>query len=189
MEQREDRARMDAPIKVSYRWSADETLLLNRLHMRYSTHGRKLTRTLRNAGIVFLCLGVLLLCGFARRPQKFGALAFGLVLVGAAVGLLVGAPRLLRKAVLKAFEKKPDKDLVGVYELSEQGLSFKNDVTSSDLLWRAIPKVQRFGEGFLLYVTDTQVHWLPIRGFQVPTDADRFADLAKAKVGNFTDER
>jgi hypothetical protein len=123
------------------------------------------------------------------RPQKLGTLAFGLAFLGAGVGLLVVAPRLLRNLVLKAYEKKPDKDLVGVYELSEQGLSFKNDVTSSDLLWRAIPKVQRFGEGFLLYVSDTQVHWLPIRGFEVPDDVDRFADLAKAKVGDYKDER
>lgn len=180
---------MDTPIKVSYRWSADEMLLLNRLHMRYSAHGPKLTSSVRNAGILFLCVGVLLLCGAALTPQKLRALAFGLVIVGAGVGLLVGVPRLLRKAVLKAYEKKPDKDLVGVYELSEEGLSFKNEVTSSNLLWRAIPKVQRFGEGFLLYVTDTQVHWLPIRGFQVPADADRFADLAKAKVGEYKDGR
>jgi hypothetical protein len=154
-------------------------LLLNRLHMRYSTHGRKMTRTVRNAGILFLCLGVIVLCGFAMRPQKLGTLAFGLAFLGAGVGLLVVAPRLLRNLVLKAYEKKPDKDLVGVYELSEQGLSFKNDVTSSDLLWRAIPKVQRFGEGFILYVTDTQVHWLPIRGFQVRTMSIDWQTLPK----------
>ena len=180
---------MDNPIKVSYRWSADETLLLNRLHMRYSAQGRKLTSSFRNGGILFLGIGVILLCGFAMRPQKFGALAFGLGLVGAGAGLIVGVPRLLRKAVLKAYAKRPDKDLVTVYELSEEGLSCKSDVALSELLWRTIPKVQRFGEGFLLYVTDTQVHWLPIHGFQVPADADRFADLAKAKVGDYKDER
>lgn len=164
-------------------------LLLNRLHMRHSAQRRKVTRSFRSGGILFLCMGVIFLFGVALMPQKLRALAFGLGLVGAGAGLLVGVPRLLRKAVLKAYEKKPDKDLVGVYELSEQGLSFKNDVTSSNLLWRAIPKVQRFGEGFLLYVTDTQVHWLPIHGFEVPADADRFADLAKTKVGDYKDER
>jgi hypothetical protein len=180
---------MDNPIKVSYRWSADEMLLLNRLHMRHSAQGRKVTRSFRSGGIIFLCVGVIFLFSVVLTPQKLRALAFGLgfVLLGAA--LLVGVPRLLQKAVLKAYEKKPDKDLVTTYELSEERLSCKSDVASSELLWRGIPKVQRFGEGFLLYVTDTQVHWLPIHGFQVPADADRFADLAKAKVGDYKDVR
>jgi YcxB-like protein len=181
--------RMDTPIKVSYRLSAAEMLLLHRLHMRHSAQGRKVTSSFRNGGILFLILGIILLCGVALTPQKLRALGFGLGLVLLGAGILVGVPALLRTAALKAYAKKPDKDLVVAYELSEEGLSCKSDVASSNLLWRAIPKVQRLAEGFLLYVTDTQVHWLPNHGFQVPADADRFAGLAKAKVGDFKDER
>jgi hypothetical protein len=180
---------METPIKVSYRWSADEVLLLNRLHMRHSAQGRKVRSSFRSGGILFLCIGVLLLCGAAMTPQKLRALVFGLGLVLLGLVILVGAPRLLEKAVLKSYAKRPDKDLVIAYELSEEGISSKTDVASSNFLWRTIQRVLRTGDGFLLYLTDTQVQWLPAHGFQVPADTDRLANLAKAKVGDYKDER
>jgi hypothetical protein len=44
-------------------------------------------------------------------------------------------------------------------------------------------------DGFLLYLTDIQIHWLPVRGFQNEADPERFAQLAKAKVEGYRDER
>ena len=48
---------MEDPIKVSYRWSAEEMLLAHRVHMRYSAQGRKLRRMFLGVGILFVVLG------------------------------------------------------------------------------------------------------------------------------------
>jgi hypothetical protein len=99
--------------------------------------------------------------------------------------LLVGVPRLLRRAILKAYAKRPDRDMVLNYEMSEEGLSSRNDVASTDLQWRAIVKAVRTVDGFLLYISDMQIHWLPVRGFQDAADVNRFADLSKRKVRDY----
>jgi len=117
------------------------------------------------------------------------ALVFGLGLVLLGLAILVGMPRLLQKSLLKSYAKGPDKDLVIAYELSEEGISSKTDVASSNFLWRTFQRVLRTDDGFLLYRTDTQVQWLPTHSFQVPADADRFADLAKSKVTDYEDKR
>ena len=180
---------MDTPINISYRWSASEILLLYRLHMQCSPQGRKLNRSFRSTGIIFLCMGTIAFCGIGLTPQKPRAFLFGLGLILAAAALLVGVPRLLRNAALKMYAKKPDKDLVITYQISEERLSCKSDVASSEMTWRTILRVLRTKDGFLLYFSDIQIHWLPIHGFLNPADVDRFADLARAKVGEYKDER
>jgi len=87
------------------------------------------------------------------------------------------------------YAKKPDRDLLVTYEISEERISCKSDVASSDLTWRTILKALRTADGFLLYVGDTQLHWLPIRGFRDPVEVDRLAGLAKEKVQDYNDER
>jgi len=69
---------MDTPIKVSYRWSLDEVLRLNRLHMRYSAQLPKVSRSLRNSGALFLCIGVIILCAAGMTRQELRVLVFGL---------------------------------------------------------------------------------------------------------------
>ena len=102
---------------------------------------------------------------------------------------MAGPPVLMRRVVLKAYAKKPDRDLVITYQVSGEGLSCKSDVASSDMLWRVVARVLRTADGFLLYVSDTQVHWLPVGGFQDSADLDRFAALARSKVESYKDER
>src|SRR5437870_4967521 len=102
---------MEIPIKVSYRWSADEMLLLNRLHMRYSPQMRKICRSSRTGAVIFLAMGVLCFCAMGMTSDKGRAFAYGfaLVLLGAVVW--AGMPFLVRRAVLRAYAKKPDRDL------------------------------------------------------------------------------
>jgi|SRR5439155_11621229 len=180
---------MEKPIQVLYRWSAAEMLLVNSIHMRYSSQARKLHRSSRSGGIIFICLGVLALCSIGMTPEKWRAFAYGVTLVVAGVAVLVGVPLLMRRAVLKMYAKKPDRDSLITYELSEDRLSCKSNVASADLLWRAIQRVLRSADGFLLYVTDMQIHWLPVRGFRDRADLERFAQIAKAKVEDYKDER
>ncbi|HWW01481.1 MAG TPA: YcxB family protein [Candidatus Acidoferrum sp.] len=180
---------MEKPIQVSYHWTADEMLLLNSIHMRYSTQGRKLLRSFRRSGIIFICMGVVSLFTVAITPQKWRACAFGLAFVLAGAALRFGVPLLMRRSVLKNYAKKPDRGLLVTYELSEERLACKSDVASTDLAWRAVQKVLRTADGFLAYLTDVQMHWLPVRGFQNEADTERFAQLAKAKVKDYRDER
>jgi hypothetical protein len=95
----------------------------------------------------------------------------------------------MRRVVLKTYAKKPDKDLVITYQVSRERLSCKSEVASSDMLWRVVARVLRTVDWFLVYVSDTQVHWLPVRGFQEPADLDRFAAIARSKVESYNDER
>ena len=180
---------MDTPINVSYRWSADEMLLLNRLHMQSSPQGRKAQRSFRSTGVILLCLGIVALCSVGLTPQKLRASLFGVGFLLGAAALLVGMPRLMRNAVLKMYAKKPDRDLVISYQLSEESLSCKSDIASSEMLWRNILKVLRTKAGFLLYVSDNQIHWLPIHGFQNAADVGRFADISRGKAPEYKDER
>jgi len=164
-------------------------LLLNRLHMQSSSQGLKLNRSLRNTGIIFVCLGIFAFCSIGLTPQKLRAFLVGVAFLLAAAAILVGMPHLVRKAVLKSYAKKSDRDLVINYQFSEDGLSCKSDVSSSEMLWRTILSVLRTKDGFLLYLSEIQIHWLPVHGFQNPADVDRFADLARGKVSEYKDSR
>jgi dipeptide/tripeptide permease len=157
--------------------------------MRHSTRGRKLLRSFRRSGIVFIGIGAVSFFTVTMTSQNWSAGAFGLAFVLAGVALLAGVPLLMRRGVLKNYAMKPDKDLVVTYELSEDRLVCKSEVASTDLLWRAIQKVLRTPDGFLVYLTDVQIHWLPMRGFQNEADQERFAQLAKAEGEDYRDER
>ncbi len=134
-------------------------------------------------------MGILALLAIGGTPQKLRALLFGVGLLVVAAAVLVGMPYGLRKAILKSYAQKPDRDLVISYQFGEDRFSCKSDVSSSEMLWRTILRVLRTKDGFLLYVSDNQLHWLPIHGFQNAADVDRLADLARAKVGEYKDER
>ena len=41
----------------------------------------------------------------------------------------------------------------------------------------------------LLCVSETQLHWLPVHGFQGADSLERFAELVKGKVQDYKDER
>lgn len=183
---------METSIKISYRWSADEMLLLNNLHMRYSPQLRKIRRSSRNVAVFIIVIGVGALCTMGSFDQKWSVFTRGCGFVLAGVSLLAVPPVFMRvfmrRAVLKAYAKKPDRDMAITYQISEDGLSCKSDVGSSDMLWRIVCRVVRSADGFLFYVSDNLIHWLPARGFQEPADMDRLAALAKRKVESYTDE-
>jgi hypothetical protein len=180
---------METPFKISYRWNADEMLLLNRLHVRYSPQLRKLHRSSRIGAVIFIFMGILCFCVMGATTDKWRAAMYGCGLVLVGVALLTVPPVFMRRVVLKAYAKKPDRDMAVTYLISGERLLCKSDVASSDMLWQVVARVLRTADGFLLYVSDAQVHWLPLRGFEDPADADRFAALARSKVQSYKDER
>jgi hypothetical protein len=125
--------------------------------------------------------------GVTPEKGRLFAYGFGLVLLGTV--FWTGIPLLTRHGVLKAYAKKPDRELAVTYEISGERLSCRSDVASSDMLWKIILKALRTADGFLLYISDTQIHWLPVHGFENAAEIDRLATLAKEKVQDYNDER
>jgi hypothetical protein len=180
---------MEKPIIVHYQWSAEEALLVGGLNLRYSAQGKKLRRRFSLVGIVFVGMGTITLSCIAFTPEKTKALILGslFILMGLAYQFL--GKFLLRWVTLKNYAKLPAKDLPVTYEFSDDKFSVKNPVSSSEMLWRIVSKILRTKEGFLLYVTDTQIHWLPVHGFENGEAVDRFAVVAKGEIVNYTDVR
>jgi len=169
---------MDEPITVSFRWTAKEMLLAQQLHMRYSKQGRKLRRIFMGCGILFVLLGIV---GFVQQHNFFSsALPFFLLAT-----VFLAMPLFIRRAVLKMYSQKPDRDMLVTYEISPDRLATRSDVASSDMVWRIILRAHRVPEGFLLYPTDRMFHWLPIHGFRDSAEVERFALLAKLKAQQY----
>jgi hypothetical protein len=171
---------MDKPITVSFRWSAKEMLHAQQLHMRYSKQGRRLRRILLGGAAVFLAGGI---AGLARG-QDFFASPFPLFLLCA---LFLAIPLFTRRAVLKMYAQKPDKDMIVTYEITTDRIMTRSEVISTEMLWRTILRGYRVPDGFLLYPTDRSFHWLPIHGFQDASDVERLALLTKSHVKQYED--
>lgn len=169
---------MDNPITVSFRWSAKEMLVAQRLHMRYSKQGRKLRRIFIGGAALFVILGSTNLA----RQQDFFAFAFPFFLLAA---VFLAMPLFRRRAVLKMYAQKPDREMLVTYEISTDRIITRSEVASSDMLWRTIVRAQRVPEGFLLYLTDRMFHWLPVHGFQGAADVERLAALTKSNVQQY----
>ena len=169
---------MDKPITVSFRWSAKEMLLAQRLHMCYSKQGRMYRRIFLGGGVLFAILGI---AGLARR-QDFFATVFPLFLLAA---VFLAMPLFRRRAVLKMYAQKPDRDMLVIYEISTDRIATRSEVVSTDMLWRTIVRAHRVPEGFLFYLTDRMFHWLPVHGFHDAADVERLAQLTKANIQQY----
>jgi hypothetical protein len=174
-------APMDEPIMVSFCWTAKEMLLAQRLHMRYSKSGRKLRRFFLGCAILFVIGGI---GGFARQPHDFLTSALPLFVMAA---FFFAMPLFTRRAVLKMYAQKPDRDMPVTYEISPDRIATKSEVASSDIVWRAILRAYRVPHGFLLYPSDRMFYWLPIDGFGSAAEVERFASLAKSKAQQYED--
>jgi hypothetical protein len=180
---------MEDPIKVSYRWSIQEMLLLNRIHTRHSPRARNTMRSIQIGAIIFICLGLLMMLPIGGSRRNGSVLSSGLPLIVLGVGFLVFIPFTTKRALRKMYSKKPDRDMLLTYELTPDGFSSKSEVASAQMDWRATPKCLRAIEGFLLYPSEMQVHWLPVHGFQNSADVERAATLIASKVAAYRDER
>jgi hypothetical protein len=146
-------------------------LLAQGLHMRYSEQGRKFRRLFIGGGILFLVLGLSILVG---RTFPMFALPFFLL-----AAVFLGMPIFTRRAVLKMYAQKPDRDMLITYEISSDRLATRSEVANSDILWRIMRRAHRVPHGFLLYPSDNMFHWLPLHGFCDAAEIERFAILAK----------
>lgn len=154
-------------------------LVAQRLHMRYSKQGRKLRRVFIGAGVMFVLGGIV---GLVHQPQDFFTAVVPFFVFAT---VLFAMPLFTRRAILKMYAQKPDRDMLVTYEISTDRIATRSEVASSDMLWRAIFRAHKVPEGFLLYPTDRTFHWLPAHGFQDPADIERLAQIAKANVKQY----
>ena len=168
---------MPEPVKVSFRWTADDLMLAKKLHWRH-------------------------ICGpaYRRSPHLFSALIAGVSIYSLVVAgispipiiflvsllyLYIGRPYERRWSIRRAFAKRPDKNADIEWLISVDKLCITSNRSRSELLWTAFAKVIRTRDGFLFYPIDQIFHFLPKRGFQNEADFERLTQLAKEQAQKF----
>lgn len=168
---------MDNPISASYKWSADELLTAQRIHMRHSRLGRKIRRGTLIFGPLAVLIGIAI---FVTRG--FHGMGLFLTVVGTALLL---SQVMARQMTLKHFSKRPDRDMIVSWEFRPDHITTKTEASSATLEWRMIARVLQTSRGFLLYPNDQVFHWVPTHAFRHPADLEAFKQLAKSKVQRF----
>lgn len=168
---------METPITASFRWSPEEFLSAQRIHMRYSPLGRKVRRGVFVVGPAAVAFGavILVLHGFNLAGLFF-------VIIGVA---LSASPLLSRRVLLKHYEQRSDRDMLVCWEFYPDRIVSKTEASSATLEWRMVKKVLQTARGFLLYPNDQSFHWLPDRAFRESADVQAFVELARSKVQHF----
>jgi YcxB-like protein len=172
------RTRMETPIVATYRWSKDEFLRSQRLAVRHSKQGGWLYRVTALIGGLILLSGVV---NLYMRPSGWPAFLF----TAAVSAFFFSMPFFARLTALKLYAQKPDRDMEVTWHISDERVTSKTELASSENSWAFFLRVLRLPEGFLLYPNDRIFHWLPLHAFCDPRDVERFAELAKAKAKEY----
>lgn len=167
---------MDETIIVRFKWTADELLTAQRLHLRHSRSGRA-RRVMRICAIISMpvSIAIMFLTGF-------GWTGVCLVFLGI---VLLGTPWLTRRSTIKHFAKRPDRDMDLEWQILHDRLIAKTVMSNAEFNWSMIFSVLRTPAGFLLYPNDKIFHWLPAHGFREPADMERLAQMAQSKVQQY----
>jgi len=172
---------MEAPITVSYRWTVAEMLRAQRVAARNWWLGRALYFFFPLFG--FIMLGSAAYTHLIRYPNAFNFIS------SAAVSLfLISLPFLTRRRLRKSLERRPDRDMMVNFEITDEHVSNKTPLSSTEMKWDSIIKVLRLRDAFLLYHSERQFFWLPLDAFAQPEDVERFATLARSKVQTYREK-
>ena len=171
---------MDNPITASFKWSAEELLTAQRVHMRHSPQFRKVRRARWTIAPMGILGGGFVLFIHGLRPD--GVLALFCVVAGLS---LLAVPSLVRRMTLRHYVRRPDRGLVVNWEFYSDHISTKTEASSSTFEWRMISRVLQATEGFLLYPNDRIFHWLPTHAFREAANVEAFTQLAKSRVQNY----
>jgi len=174
--------RTEEMITGTFRWTKEEFLRVQRLAMRHSQQSRHFRRFMPVLGVLILLSGVV---SIYQHPSSWGSL-IPLVIFG---GVFLALPFWIRRAALKMYAQKPDRDMEVTYEISESGIRSKTSLAASENSWAFFQKVVRERDGFMLYPSGSMFHWLPMHAFRDPEDIERVVDLAKSKVKEYVDAR
>lgn len=170
---------MDVPISASFRWNKEEFLRSQRLAVRCSRYGPFIYRFFAIMGTIISAIGVV---GFCKHQTGW----LGFLYTMAFGAFFFSVPLWSRRAVLKLYMQKPECDMQETWEITDAVMRFKTGRVSADFQWEFFKKVRKVKYGFLVYPNDRQCYWLPMHAFR-EADAERFAELAKAKVRDYAE--
>lgn len=168
---------MSDTITASFRWSVDELLTAQGVHLKNSTFGRKLRRTRVIVAPLGIAVGAAILVTKGFNPLGF------FVIILAVLFLLF--PLFARRMAIKHYASRPDRDRMVSWEFSQDGIVSKTEVSSAKLEWRMLARVLQTKKGFLFYQNEQVFEWVPTHAFRNPADADALADLARSRVKRF----
>jgi hypothetical protein len=171
---------MVTAITASFRWSADELLTAQRVHMRHSPHFRKIQRGRWIIAPFGILVGVFILLQHGFQPV--GLLGLFCIIVGAVLSVF---PLVVRRMTLKHYARRPDRDMLVTWEFHPDHIVSKTEASTATMEWRMISRVLQAAQGFLLYPNDRVFHWLPAHAFREPMDLEAFTQLAKSSVKQF----
>lgn len=170
---------METPISASFRWTVDELLTAQRIHMKHSKMGRKIQRASRIFGPLALIAGIALGIADGLDARSFFFSVGGV--------FLIAIPLLTRQAVRKQFAKRPDRDKILTYQLDSERITSKSDASFANFEWNLVSRVLQTPEGILIYLNDQMFHWIPATAFSSRKDEAAFSKLVRAKVADFSD--
>jgi hypothetical protein len=171
---------MGLPIVATYRWSKDEFLRAQRHAIGHSRLARMVYWFTTAAGAVILLAGVVSLYQHSMAWPGF----LFMVLFSA---LFFAMPLFSRRAALKLYAQKPDRDMEVTWTISEDGIRSKTPLALSENAWAFFQKAIRTREGFLLYPNTRMFYWLPMHAFHDTSDVERFAKLAESRVREYVE--
>ena len=175
----QNRHTMETPISASFRWTVDELLTAQRIHMKHSKMGRKIQRVSRIFGPLALIAGIALgiMDGLDARSFFFsvGGIFF------------ITLPLLARHAIRRQFAKRPDRDKLVTYEFDSERITSKSDASFASFEWKLVSRVLRASEGYLIYLNEQMFHWIPVAAFPGGENTANLSKLVKTKVADFID--
>lgn len=168
--------RMDQPVTIKYRWTADELLQAYRYHFRHTC--RPVFRF--GLHIIFALMLLAGVFGLLRESERFSARPIVFVVLGTYWFALRPFER--RWMVRRRFSKRSDKDTELEWQVTPDQIQTRSALGRSEFGWQALTKVVRTPTGVMLYPNDQIFHWLPRHGFANDEDFERFVALAKSKI-------
>src|SRR5207248_2772923 len=99
---------MEIPITASFRWAPQELLSAQRVHMQYSSAGRKFRRAVFITGPLAILIGIAILVTRGIHPMGLFC-----IIMGAA---LLASPLFARRMTLKHYAQRPDRDMLVSWE-------------------------------------------------------------------------
>jgi len=171
---------MDTPIIASYRFTKEEYLRAQRFAVRHSVHGRLIYRITTIIGVIIVLSGI---ASVWNHTVGWIGLLYTLIIGG----VFFSMPLFARRTALKLYAQDPNRDREVKWQISDERVVFKTELTAAENSWASFLRVIRVRDGFLLYPNDRAFNWLPSHAFQAPEDVERFAELAKLKVKEYRD--
>lgn len=168
---------MNSPVVAKFHWTLEEYMRAHRVQMRHTAAGRKMRRGIFIIAPLTAAFGMLNVIVHGVAP-----LSLFLVFGGTALVLSpLASPYVLRRH----FAKRPDRNKFVTYEFGEDRITSSNEISTSEMEWRAFTRVLRTKEGFLLFSHERAFDWVPVDAFSGTSEVERLSRLAREKVQSF----